>query len=208
MRDSRVRAFANHHHRSRRPTARRARADDDEATIRIADKYTRTWTLVALKAATRPTKEEARSADIVSSLRVLECRRDRIDRSDRSDRSRVRVLCTSLLGVRFLEYDVVSCDRRRGASMAFVRVQCVVVFMFGRLGRARRVPARAHRARARGRWGGARDGATRGACVRACVRASACGASVSVSRRSRRGETRGDDVRCVAARRRLSVGTV
>ena len=169
MRDSRVRAFANHHHRSRRPTARRARADDDEATIRIADKYTRTWTLVALKAATRPTKEEARSADIVSSLRVLECRRDRIDRSDRSDRSRVRVLCTSLLGVRFLEYDVVSCDRRRGASMAFVRVQCVVVFMFGRLGRARRVPARAHRARARGRWGA--RGTVRRA-VRVSVRAS------------------------------------
>lgn len=90
--------------------------------------------------------------------------------------------------------------------MAFVRVQCVVVCtgMFGRLGRARRVTGCAG-ARA---MGGARDGATRGACVRACVRASACGASVSVSRRSRRGETRGDDVRCVAARRRLSVGTV
>jgi len=142
--------------------------------MRIVDAYARTWTLVALKAATRPTKEEARSADIVSSLRVLECRRDRLDRLDRLDRARGRVLCTSLLGVRFLEYDVVSYDRRQGASMAFVRVQCVVVFMFGRLGRARRVPARAHRARARGRWGGARDGATRGACVRACVRASAC----------------------------------
>ena len=92
--------------------------------------------------------------------------------------------------------------------MAFVRVQCVVVFMFGRLGRARRVPARAHRARARGRWG-ARGTVRRAVRVsaRASVRLRVC-PRVSVSRWSRRDETRGDDVRCVAARRRLSVGTV
>ena len=172
--------------------------------MRIVDARARTWTLVALKAATRPTKEEARSADIVSSVRVLECRRDRLDRLDRLDRARGWVLCTSLLGVRFLEYDVVSYDRRQGASMAFVRVQCVVVFMFGRLGRERRVTGCA----------GARSGGARGT-VRRAVRVSARASvrlrvcpRVSVSRWSRRDETRGDDVRCVAARRRLSVGTV
>ena len=42
-----------------------AREDASNASTRIE---TRTWTLVALKAATRPTKEEARSADIVSVL--------------------------------------------------------------------------------------------------------------------------------------------
>ncbi len=45
--------------------APRAREDASNASTRIE---TRTWTLVALKAATRPTKEEARSADIVSVL--------------------------------------------------------------------------------------------------------------------------------------------
>jgi len=52
--------------RSRRPPRPRS-----SVARRVANKTheKRTWTLVALKAATRPTKEEARSADIV----VFEC---------------------------------------------------------------------------------------------------------------------------------------
>ena len=55
----------------------RAREDASNASTRID---TRTWTLVALKAATRPTKEEARSADIVRCHRVC-WNDDRVDRS-------------------------------------------------------------------------------------------------------------------------------
>jgi len=39
------------------------------------EEFARTWTLVALNAATRPTKEEARSADILV-ISVMECARE------------------------------------------------------------------------------------------------------------------------------------
>ena len=51
-------------------TARATRFTPARARGRIERIETRTWTLVALKAATRPTKEEARSADIIV---VSEC---------------------------------------------------------------------------------------------------------------------------------------
>ena len=51
------------------PLATMARASRRSRAVRDETIYEkRTWTLVALKAATRPTKEEARSADIVSVL--------------------------------------------------------------------------------------------------------------------------------------------
>ena len=62
---SRAIATSIEHRTPRETTARRTDGRDDyKNTIR-------TWTLVALKAATRPTKEEARRADI-----VLVCRND------------------------------------------------------------------------------------------------------------------------------------
>ncbi len=51
--------------RARRDSPRARARDASNASTRIE---TRTWTLVALKAATRPTKEEARSTDIGSVL--------------------------------------------------------------------------------------------------------------------------------------------
>ena len=69
------------HRRERRPTTTRRRDARADAHKKI---YRRTWTLVALKAATRPTKEEARRADI-----VLVCRNGaREARGGRSDRAR------------------------------------------------------------------------------------------------------------------------
>ena len=65
-------------------TARATRFTPARARGRIERIETRTWTLVALKAATRPTKEEARSADIIV---VSECwNDDRVDRSRGVDR--------------------------------------------------------------------------------------------------------------------------
>ena len=74
---------------------------------------------------------------------------------------------------------------------------------------ARVVCPRVRTARGRAGDGGARGTVRRAVRVsaRASVRLRVC-PRVSVSRWSRRDETRGDDVRCVAARRRLSVGTV
>ena len=70
---SRAIATSIEHRTPRETTARRADGRDDyKNTIR-------TWTLVALKAATRPTKEEARRADIVLVCRNGDGRAGEID---------------------------------------------------------------------------------------------------------------------------------
>ena len=74
---------------SRRRGRARKKTDEDEGRRRrrrektrgmegekyFYDEFARTWTLVALNAATRPTKEEARSADILV-ISVMECARE------------------------------------------------------------------------------------------------------------------------------------
>ena len=52
--------------------ADRRRPEEEEEEAKKNSNSSRTWTLVALKAATRPTKEEARRADIlvISSVQL------------------------------------------------------------------------------------------------------------------------------------------
>ena len=70
---SRAIATSIEHRTPRETTARRTDGRDDfKNTVR-------TWTLVALKAATRPTKEEARRADIVLVCRNGEARAGAVD---------------------------------------------------------------------------------------------------------------------------------
>ena len=62
------------------PLATTARASRRSRAVRDETIYEkRTWTLVALKAATRPTKEEARRADIVLVCRNGDARAGEID---------------------------------------------------------------------------------------------------------------------------------
>ena len=70
---SRAIATSIEHRTPRETTARRTDGRDDYKNT------VRTWTLVALKAATRPTKEEARRADIVLVCRNGDGRAGEID---------------------------------------------------------------------------------------------------------------------------------
>tara|TARA_B100000131_G_scaffold45006_1_gene40299 strand:+ start:296 stop:652 length:357 start_codon:yes stop_codon:yes gene_type:complete len=70
---SRAIATSIEHRTPRETTARRTDGRDDYKNT------VRTWTLVALKAATRPTKEEARRADIVLVCRNGEARAGAVD---------------------------------------------------------------------------------------------------------------------------------
>ena len=102
-------------------TARATRFTRARARGRIERIETRTWTLVALKAATRPTKEEARSADIIV---VSECAGMTIESIARAGSIAPRTTSCGLVLVLYTQTGI-SYPRLWASRGVFVRA-CVV----------------------------------------------------------------------------------